>query len=222
MNNVDDDALLFGCYLVVRGEAEAAAKDIRTDVDTETGNVGVGAGTAVAFDGDESMVAIYWLHMHRLPNRTAFGIERKHCIEDLHWATLARYGGVKIVPLSADHWRHSVLVDEYAGKPEVRLRFFGIKRIHLDRKIRKTGLIAFVDRALLRNMLLEIGKLPANNARDDIAHAVVVPDLLMLIPRRCLTTLCGPLADFVCIFLVVSQEHAAGAAGNDPLKEMQL
>ena len=47
------------------------------------------------------------------------------------------------------------------------------------------------------DMLLKIGHLTPNHARDDVAHAVVVADLLVLIPRGILTALGRPLAGLV-------------------------
>ena len=97
----------------------------------------------------------------------------------------------------------------------VGLGMLFIEGVHSDRQIRKACLIPLVDGPLLGDMLVQVGQLPPDDARDDVAHAIVVADLLVLIPGGGLPALGGPFADLVGIFLTVRQEHAAGTAGDD-------
>ena len=78
VNNLDDLILLLRGHLIVGGEAEAAAEDVRAYVLAGTGDVGVGAAPAVALGGDEGVGAIDGLHMHRLPDGAAFRIQRRY------------------------------------------------------------------------------------------------------------------------------------------------
>jgi len=64
-------------------------------------------------------------------------------------------------------------------------------------------------------VLFEVGHLAAYHARDDVAHAVVVADFLVLVPRGGLATLGAPLAHLLGVFLAVGKEHAAARAGNN-------
>ena len=207
--------LLFRSHLVIRGEAEAAAEDVRAHVLAGAGDVGVAAAAAVAFGRDEGMGAVDGLHMHGLPDGAALRVEGSQGIQDLMGRALSGFGLVQVVLLSTDHGRHGVLVDDQAGKPEVRLGIRFIEGIHPDRQIGEPCLIALVDGLLLSDMLIQIGHLATDDARDDVAHAVVIADLLMLIPGGGLPALGGPLAGLVRIRLGIGQEHAAGAAGDD-------
>ena len=58
MNNCYHFILLLRSHLVVGGEAEAAAEDVRAYVLTGAGDVGVGAAPTIAFRGDEGVCAI--------------------------------------------------------------------------------------------------------------------------------------------------------------------
>ena len=64
-------------------------------------------------------------------------------------------------------------------------------------------------------MLLQIRKLPADDPGNNVAHPIVIADLLMLIPRSVLAALSRPLADFIGIFKAVGQEHSACTARYD-------
>ena len=64
-------------------------------------------------------------------------------------------------------------------------------------------------------MLLQMGVLAPHHARDDVAHAVVVADLLVLVPRGVLASLRRPFAGAVGILKGVGQKAAAGRAGDD-------
>ena len=64
-------------------------------------------------------------------------------------------------------------------------------------------------------MLVEIRYLTTHDSCNNVAYAVVVADLLMLIPRSVLTALSRPLADFIGIFLAVGEEHSARRTCDD-------
>ena len=215
MDDLDHPVLLRRDHLVVRGEAEAAAEDIRAHVLAGTGDIGVGAAATVALGRDKGVGAVDGLHMHGLPDGTALGIEGGQGVQDLMRRALPALVGVEVILFAADHGCHGVLIDDQAGKPIVRLRLFCVEGIHFNGQVGKTGPVPLVDRLLLSDVLVEMRQLAPDDARDDVAHAVVVADLLMLIPGGGLPALGGPLAGLVGILLAVSQEHTTGAAGDD-------
>ena len=215
MYHINYYILLFRGHLVVGGEAEATAEYIRADIEAGAGNIGVGATATVALGRDEGMGAVDGLHVHGLPDGAALGVESGQGVQDLMGRALPALVGVEVILFAADHGCHGLLVDDQAGKPIVRLRLFCVEGIHFNGQVGKAGLIPLVDRLLLGDMLVQVGQLAPDDARNDVAHAVVVADLLMLIPGSSLPALGGPLADLVGILLAVSQEHTTGAAGDD-------
>ena len=64
-------------------------------------------------------------------------------------------------------------------------------------------------------MLLQIRNLAADDARDDVAHAVVVACLLVLIPWSRLAGLRGPFAGFFSGVFIIREEHPTGRARDD-------
>ena len=64
-------------------------------------------------------------------------------------------------------------------------------------------------------MLFQVGILAPDHAGDHIAHAVVVAQLLMLIPGGVLPALGGPLSSLIGRCQIVGQQHTAGGAGDD-------
>ena len=71
------------------------------------------------------------------------------------------------------------------------------------------------DGALLGYVLSKVGELAADDTGYDVGHAVVVAELLMLVPRRSLAGLGRPLARLVGLRFAVGQQHAACAASDD-------
>ena len=63
-----DSVLLVRSHLVIGREAEAAAEEIRADIDSGAFDIGVCATPAVAFCGDKGMGTVDGLHMHGLPD----------------------------------------------------------------------------------------------------------------------------------------------------------
>lgn len=55
-------------------------------------------------------------------------------------------------------------------------------------------------------MLVKVGQLSPDDTGDDIRHAVIIADLLVLIPRGCLSALGGPLADLVGVLPAVDRK----------------
>ena len=53
MDNLNDLVLLLRRHLVVARETQAAAEDVRADVNAGTSYVGIAAGAAIALSGDE-------------------------------------------------------------------------------------------------------------------------------------------------------------------------
>ena len=76
-------------------------------------------------------------------------------------------------------------------------------------------LIPHIDGLFLGDMLLQMRVLAPNHTGDHVAHAVVVAQFLMLVPRCVLPGLGGPLARLVCRMQIIRQQHAAGGAGDD-------
>ena len=64
-------------------------------------------------------------------------------------------------------------------------------------------------------MLLQIRQLAPDHPRHHIAHAVVVAQLLVLVPGSVLPCLGGPLAHPVGGLLAIGQQGAAAGAGDD-------
>ena len=60
--------LLVEGHLVIRGEAESSAEEIRTNIDAGAFDVCICAAAAIAFSGDEGVSAVDGLHVHGLPN----------------------------------------------------------------------------------------------------------------------------------------------------------
>ena len=75
MDDINHNILLFRGHFVVAGEAQASSEDVRAHVDAGSGDVGVALSAAVAFHRDEGVGAVDRLHVHGLPDGTAFGIE---------------------------------------------------------------------------------------------------------------------------------------------------
>ena len=62
MNDLDHSVLLFQCHLVVAGQAQASAENVRADVYAGPGDVSVALPSAVAFHCDKSIGAVDRLH----------------------------------------------------------------------------------------------------------------------------------------------------------------
>ena len=215
MDYLNHSVLLLGRHLVVAGQAKASSEDIRTDVDTGSCNVGVALSPAIAFHRDESIGAIDRLHVHGLPDGTAFGVEGGEGGEDFAGAGLPRFMLPELILFPADEGAHGFLIDDQAAEPEVRFAVLLVIGVHLHGKVFQAFSVALIDGLLLGDVLIQVRNLAADDTGNDVGHTIVEADLLVLIPWGGFTTLGGPLADLVGIFQAVGQEHAAGGAGNN-------
>ena len=127
---------------------------------------------------------------------------------------------VQVFPLSPDSRSHGVFINQQAAEPIVWNTVFLIKWIHLYRKILQSLLISLIESFFLADMLFHVWNLSPHDPGHDIAHAVVVADLFVLIPRSRFPALGTPLADLVRIFFGICQEQASAGSGYDliPIK----
>ena len=215
MDDFNDSVLLSGGHFVVTGEAEAAAEDVGTDVGAGTGDIGIGLAAAAALGCDEGMGAVNRLQVHRLPDGAALGVEGRNGREDFAGRGLAGFVLPEFLLLPADMRGHGVRVDDQAAEPEVGHTLLRVIGVHADRQVLQAFFVSLIDRFLLGDVLIQIGKLTADDAGDDVGHAVVVTDLFVLVPGGCFARLGGPFADLVGVRFGVGQEHTAGRAGDD-------
>ena len=161
------------------------------------------------------MAHVHGLHVHRLPDGAAFGVHGADALENFRRAALAFFVDVHGFGFAAHLLAHGVLVDDQAAEPEVRFAVFSIVGVHLHREPFQAFLVAHVDGLFLGDVLFEVGHLAAYHTSDDVAHAVVVADFLVLVPRGSLAALGAPLAHLFGVFLAVGKEHAAARAGDN-------
>ena len=89
-NYLNNSILLFGSHLVVRWQAQAARKNIGADIVCRaTIDIGVRLAAAVAVGCHKRVHSVDWLHMHRLPDWAAFGIEFCQSFKDFRRAGFA-------------------------------------------------------------------------------------------------------------------------------------
>ena len=207
--------MLINVHLVVGGEAETAAEDVHTDVFRAARDVGIRAGAAVAVTRHKGVHAEERLHVHRLPDGTALCVGGGQFFQNLRRAGLALLMDVTGVGIGSYLPAHGVGVDEQAGQPEVRLHDVRVVRIHANGQVSQAFLIPIIYGLLLGDVLLQIRQLATDDARDDVAHAVVVAGLLVLVPRGGFARLRGPFASLLRGGLVVGQQHAARRARDD-------
>lgn len=215
LDGLNDGILLFGGHLVVAREAESTGKDIGTNILDSSGDVGVGTGTAVTLRGDECVAHVNGLHVHRFPNRSAFCIHRKNFFQNFRGAALALFMNVQGIRFATHLLAHSVFIDNQAAEPKVRFAVFSVIRIHLNRESLQAFLVTHIDGLFLGDVLFEVGHLAAYHTSDDVAHAVVVADFLVLVPRGGFSALGTPLAHLFGVFLAVGKEHTAARAGDN-------
>ena len=214
-DDADDFRLLIGGHLVVGGEAEAAGEDVGADVLRAARDVGVRAGAAVAVARHEGVHAEERLHVHRLPDRAALRVGGGQFFENLRGTGPALFMDIACIGIGSYLLAHRVGIDQQAGQPEVRLHGVRQVGVHADGEVLQPFLIPKINGFLLGDVLLQIGDLAADDARDDVAHAVVVASLLVLIPRGGLAGLRGPFPRLLGGVLIIREEHAAGRARDD-------
>ena len=214
-DSLDDGVLLFRGHLVVAREAKPACEDVGSGVRAFPRDVGVGAGAAVALRGHEGVAHVHGLHVHGFPDGAAFGVHGGDFLEDFGGAALAGLVDIQRLGAAANLPAHGVLVDNHAAEPEVRHGIHDVVGVHLHGQSLEPFAVAFVYGAFLGDVLLEVGHLAADHSRDDVAHAVVVADFLVLVPGGGLAGLRAPLAHLLGVFPAVGEEHAAARAGDD-------
>ena len=160
------------------------------------------------------MVPVDRLQVHGFPDRPTFRVERSDRLKDLRRTALAGFIDKRSLRIGAFLQAHGLRLDQKTGQPVVRITVCG-NRIHAYRQILQILPVPFVDRLFLRDMIFEMRQLSPDDPRNDIAHAVVVAELLMLIPGGIFPALRGPFAYLDSIFKTVRQDHAAAAAGHD-------
>ena len=109
----------------------------------------------------------------------------------------------------------AVRCEQRRREPAVAAHVFRLGR-KLQRQAVQRITVAIMDGALLRHTLLEHLHLPAADAGADIAHAVVVAELGVLVPRDRFTRLRSHLQRVLRIRLIPADERAA-AGGRDDL-----
>ena len=190
-------------------------KDVGTHVTGFACDVGVRAGASVSVRGDECVAHVHGLHVHRLPDGATFGVHGGDAFEDFRRAALAFFVDVEGVGFATHLFAHGFLIHNQTAEPKVRFAICGIIRVHLHRETLEAFFVTFINRFFLRNVFFQIRHLATHHARNHIAHAVVVADFLVLVPRGGLAALGAPLAHLFGVFLAVGKEHAAAGAGNN-------
>ena len=159
--------------------------------------------------GDERIVYIVRLHVHRLPDRATLCVICSQCLKDLCRGGASVDVLVKSFPAAPYMLSHGLFVDEETAEPVVRGGCFGVKRVHGHREVFEAFAVAVVDRFLHGHVLFGMKHLASGDAGVYIAHAVVVTEFLVFVPGGCFAGLGGPLTDFLGDLTVVGQEHAA-------------
>ena len=161
------------------------------------------------------MAHVHGLHMHGFPDGAAFGVHGGDALEDFRRAALAFFMDIQSFGFTADLLAHGVFIDNQTAKPKIRFAVFSIVGVHLHRESLQAFLVAHVDGLFLGDVLFEVGHLATHNACNHVAHAVVVADFFVLVPRGGLAALGAPLAHLLGVFLAVGKEHAAARAGDN-------
>ena len=161
------------------------------------------------------VVLVDGLHMHRLPDRSAFCVVLGQCLQNLRRTALAVFMYIVRRVIIPCLLTHRVFVDNHTAEPKVRYHFPFNVRAHLYRQILQSFLVSVIDRSLHIQVLLEMQELASAYTGNDVAHAVVVAEFSMLVPRCCIPGLRGPLPGLLRCFLIIRQQHSPGTAGND-------
>lgn len=156
LNRLDNPVLSLLRKLVVARQAQAASEDVGID------RVAVRRRRYESISGEDG------LHGHRLPDGASLRVDGGERREDLVGAGLAVRRGEARGGGGAGTLAHSVLIDEQAGEPEVRLAAVCEVRVHGHGEPRKALLIAHVDRFLLSDVLGKVRELCSDDAGGDI------------------------------------------------------
>ena len=187
-----DETHLVVRHLRVARQAEAAVEEVFADA--------AGADGFLLFFvelGDEAAILEHGLHMHGFPCWAALDVLFGERVEDVHKGRLAISG-------KGDRGQPIVGLGAFCGR---RKRDVGV--------VLESFCVQLVNVSFLSDALVENSHLTSSDAGADVAEAIVVADLLMLIPREFFTRLRRPKQYFVAGFLIVAHQHAAAARGDD-------
>lgn len=93
-------------------------------------------------------------------------------------------GRIQRVVVAAHLTAHGAPVNYQRRQPVVGAGRFRVEGVHLNRETPQTVPVALPDGFLLGDVFFQIRILTPDDARDHVAHAVVVADFLVLIPWR--------------------------------------
>lgn len=183
MNNFNNYILLLRGHLVVAREAKTPFENVSTHVHASSFDIRVRSAPTVTFGSNELVGPVDRLNMHGLPYRSSLRLKGGNSGQDFTRRRFAYFVLPELVPFSPYVRSHCILVDETAGKPEVGDTVLFIEGIHGDREVFQAFFISVIDSFLLGNMLVQVWNLASDDARHDVAHAVVMADLLMLVQQ---------------------------------------
>ena len=177
-------------------------------------------------------VAVDGLSVHRFPERTRLYVRLvKPYTQSLHVVVRLAVGrgcgcrvddacrptdrsgddGFVCVFLTLDP---EIRIEGGGAEPEVGVKFRGGIGVHGDTlDIGEQVAIEFLHMAVVGDVVVDYGHLTASDPRADIAHAVVVADLLVLIVGVGLACLGGVPHDTVPVILIAADECAASGCG---------
>lgn len=92
---------------------------------------------------------------------------------------------------------HRIFINSYTRQLKVRLGYFFIIRIHLNRDMFKPLFVSLINHLFQSNMFFKIWNLTSNNACYHIAHTITITYFFMLLPLSSFTTLCTPFISFI-------------------------
>ena len=154
------------------------------------GNVGVGLCPALAGGGDEAVHPVHGLHVHGLPDGASFRVDSRDGLQDFRRAALSLLREIQRVVVAAHLTAHGAPVNYQRRQPVVGAGRFRVEGVHLNRETPQTVPVALPDGFLLGDVFFQIRILTPDDARDHVAHAVVVAGFLVLIPWRVFPCLC--------------------------------
>ena len=82
-------------------------ENVGADIGYAAGDIGIGAAAEGAFAADTFVHAVHGLHVHRLPDRTAFGIDGRNGLKDLPLRMNPITPGT-----SPNYWLSALIIDE--------------------------------------------------------------------------------------------------------------
>jgi hypothetical protein len=91
MNDLNNPILLLRRHLVITRQAEPSPENIGSYIDSRALYVSICAASTVALNRNKGVRPVYRLHMHGLPDWSAFRIESSKSIKNLMRRTLAYF-----------------------------------------------------------------------------------------------------------------------------------